>query len=191
MRIEIEFVTKAIDVVQETNRFMDTKAGTIAAFESVLLVVVFSNLINVSTVELVQTLVRRVATAYVLFLAVYFICYLIALVVHILLTLRVLYPQESPKEHVDFDGFEPTELFFLYELDKKQRMRPSVLGYSTKLTNMSDDDFIKEYVFELLKVSYIRKRKSDRLRFSLRLLGVLVVGLVVFCFLLAPVILIH
>jgi hypothetical protein len=66
-----------------------------------------------------------------------------------------------------------------------RRIEPSVSGYFSQLAAMSDDDITKEYVFELSKLSYIRKAKNDGLALSFRFLGALIIGIAVFGLLLA------
>lgn len=178
METKAEFLIQATGEVQETNRFLDTKAGALIVFESSLLAVAVYSLFDKSALELMQALANQVAVWYLVFLVVCFICYIIMLVAHILFSLRIIFPQENPEAHVDLGDFQPRRLFFLYKLDEKRRLRPSVVEYSTQLAGMSDDDIINEYVFELLKLSYIRKLKSDRLAFSFRFLEFLVVGIV-------------
>ncbi|TEU14568.1 MAG: hypothetical protein E3J21_15610, partial [Anaerolineales bacterium] len=140
MKAKTEFLIKAIEEVQETNRFLDTKAGALIVFESSLLVIATYSFFDKSTLELIQFLVNRVAIGYLIFLVIYFICYLVALVTHILLSLRVIFPQEAPEAHIDLGDFQPKRLFFLYRMDERQRLRPSVVEYSTQLADMSDDD---------------------------------------------------
>jgi len=180
-----EFLIKAIEEVQETNRFLDTKAGVLVVFESSLLIVAVSSLVDASRLQLIQSLISRVAIGYLMLLAVYFIGYVIALVVHILITLRVIFPRETPEAHVELGDFQPKRLFFLHKLDQNQRIKPSLPEYSAQLSAMSDDDIAKEYAFELLKLSYIRQRKSDGLALSFKFLSALLIGIVVFGFLLA------
>ena len=76
MRAKIEFLIKAIEEAQETNRFLDTKAGALIVFESSLLAVAVFNLFDKSTLELIQNLINRAAIGYQIFLAFYFVCYL-------------------------------------------------------------------------------------------------------------------
>jgi len=64
-------------------------------------------------------------------------------------------------------------------------MAPSVPAYFAQLAKMGEDDIGKEYVFELLKLSYIRKIKSDGLALSFRFLGALIIGITILGFLLA------
>jgi hypothetical protein len=68
-----EFLIKAIEEVQETNRFLDTKAGVLVVFESSLLIVAVSSLVDASRLQLIQSLISRVAIGYLMLLAVYFI----------------------------------------------------------------------------------------------------------------------
>jgi hypothetical protein len=185
MEAKTGFLVKAIEEAQATNRFLDTKAGTLIVFESSLLAIALYSLLDQSTLEWIQALARQVPIGYLVVLAACFICYVVGLVVHILLSLRIILPAENPEAYVAQDGFRPQRLFFLHRLDEEGRLRPSVVEYSMRLSGMDDDDIINEYIFELLKLSYIRKVKSDRLSFCFRLLAFLIVGIVVLGLLLA------
>lgn len=179
MEAKTEFLIQAIQEVQETNRFLDTKAGAQIVFESSLLAISVYSLFDKSTLELIQTLANNIQTQFWILLIVCFVFYMVVLVIHILLLLRIIFPQENPENHVDLGDFKPRRLFFLHKLDAKQHIRPSLDEYSAQLTNMDKDDIINEFIFELLKLSYIRKVKSDRLAFSFRFLAFLVVGIAV------------
>jgi hypothetical protein len=185
MKEHVDFVLNAIEDANETNRFLETKAGVLIAFETSFLAVAAYSLFDKSTLELIQTLVSGVASWYLVLLVVCFVVFLIMLVMHILFTLRVTMPQEAPEAHVDLGDFEPKRLFFLHRLDKDQVLGPSVTEYSEQLAAMSEADITGEYIFELLKVSYIRKAKSDRLSASFRYLRYQIVGIVVLAILFA------
>jgi hypothetical protein len=185
MSTRIEFLINAIKEVQETNRFLDAKAGVLVALESSLLIVAISSLTDTSRLQLIKNLIGSGNTGYLAFLAVYFVVYAIALVIHILIMLKIIFPTEDPEAHVHLGDFQPRRLFFLHILDQSRKIEPSVPEYFSQLAAMSDDDITKEYAFELLKLSFIRKVKSDGLAFSFRFLGVLIVGIAVFGLLLA------
>jgi len=185
MSAKVEFLIKAIEEVQETNRFLDAKAGVLVAFESSLLVIAISSLSDNSRLQLIKNLMAGGAGWYSLLLMVYFTVYVIALLGHILITLRVIFPAENPESHIVLGDFEPKRLFFLHQLDQNQQMTPSVPAYFAQLAKMGEDDIGKEYVFELLKLSYIRKIKSDGLALSFRFLGALIIGITILGFLLA------
>jgi hypothetical protein len=180
-----EFLIKAIEEVQETNRFLDTKAGVLVVFESSLFIIAVSSLADTSVLQLIQNLISRAAPGYLIFLAAYLIIYIVALTIHILITLKGIFPQRNPEAHVELGDSQPRRLFFLFELDENEKIRPSLPEYIARLASVSDDDIIQEYALELSKLSYIRRKKSDSLRLSFRLLSVLIVGAVVFGFLLA------
>jgi hypothetical protein len=175
----IEFLTLAIEEVQQTNRFLDTKASLIAAFVSSLLVVVLTILIDTEKIEAIQALLLQIPLGYLVLLIVYMAVYAVALTAQVLITLRVIFPHEFPEKHVDLGDYMPRRLFFLFKVDRNGKMQPSVPDYSALLNQMSEDDIINEYVYELEKLSYIRKVKSDRLMRSFRILGGLVVGMAV------------
>lgn len=183
MNMKMDFLIKAIEEVQETNRFLDTKAGVVVIFESSLLVFMISGFMDKSVLELVYSLKNNISIGYLIFLSIYVAAFFLALIIHILITLRVIFPQESPENHIDFSGFEPKRLFYLFKLSKNDVIQPSVLDYSEKLLEINEDEMLHELVFELMKLSYIRKKKNNRLAISLKFLGVLIVSLVVFGFL--------
>jgi hypothetical protein len=185
MKEQVDFVLNAIEDANETNRFLETKAGVLIAFETSFLAIAAYSLFDKSALELIQALVSGVASWFLVLLAVYFVGFLVALVMHILFTLRVIMPQEAPEAHVHLGDFEPKRLFFLFKLDQDQKLGPSVTEYSQQLAAMSEAEITSEYVFELLKVSYIRKAKSDRLNASFRYLRYQIIGIVVFAILVA------
>jgi len=100
MSAKVDFLIKAIEEVQETNRFLDAKAGVLVAFESSLLVIAISSLSDNSRLQLIKNLMTGGAGWYSLLLIVYFTLYVIALLGHILITLRVIFPAENPESHV-------------------------------------------------------------------------------------------
>jgi len=181
MERKIEFVLKSIEEAQETNRFLDTKAGVLVVFESSFLALIAGSLFNTSTYEMLQYIISRFALGYSLFLGIYFGLFVVVLGVNVILTLRLMFPAESPEEHIDTKGFEPRRLFFVSELDEDKRLRPSVVEYSTELANLRDGDILQEYIFELLKLSYIRNLKQARLATSFRLLQVLIIAIALYC----------
>lgn len=191
MERKIEFVLKSIEEAQETNRFLDTKAGVLVVFESSLLAFLTANFLSASIVDSLQYLLERFGPGYLLFLGIYLGVFVIALVVNILLTLRLMFPTENPNKHIVTGDFEPRNLFFLHELDEHNRIRPSVVEYLARLSTLSDDGILQEYISELLKLSYIRNLKSKRLADSFRLLQILIVALAVFCLFYGLGLLIH
>jgi hypothetical protein len=185
VNVKREFLLKAIAEVQETNRFLDTKAGVIVMFESSLFLILVSSLLDVSRLQLIPAFVSQAATEYLILLTAYLTSYVIALVVHVLVTLRVIFPKQNPESCVKLDDFQPKKLFFLHKLDQNGRMEPSVPEYYAELATLSDDEVDKEYVFEFIKLSYIRKIKYDGLARSFKFLNILVIGAAVFGLLVA------
>jgi hypothetical protein len=178
IQTKAEFLKTAIEEAQETNRFLDTKASILVAFESSLLVILVSILIDTEKLQTIQTFLARIPPVYLIFLIVYTILYVVVLIAQILITLRVVLPKESPERHVNIGDRQPKKLFFLYETDSNRQIAPSTSEYSTRLGQMSEQDIIDEYVFELQKLSYIRKKKHDSLALSFRILNGLIVGTV-------------
>ena len=179
MQWQVEFLAHVIDEVQQTNRFLDTKASILVALESSLLVMLASFLFDAGRLQVVQAFLLQIPRWCIVLLLIYSVLWIAALLVQIVFTLRTLIPMESPDRHVDVSGYRPRGLFFLYNLDRNGRMIPSVTEYSFQLSQMSKEDIVNEYVFELEKLSYIRKTKGDLLARSFRVLGGLIVGITV------------
>ena len=175
-----EFLKSAIKEAQETNRFLDTKASILVAFESSLLVILVSILIDTEKLQTIQTFLSQIPTGYLVFLIVYTILYVVTLIVQILISLKVVLPKESPESHVNTGDYQPRKLFFLHQTDSNGQITPSIAKYSALLEQMSAQDIIAEYVFELQKLSYIRKVKNDNLGLSFRILNGLIIGTVLF-----------
>jgi anti-sigma28 factor (negative regulator of flagellin synthesis) len=178
IQTKVEFLKSAIEEAQETNRFLDTKASILVAFESSLLVILISILIDTEKLQTIQTFLARIPQGYLVFLIVYTILYVVVLIAQILITLRVVLPKESPERHVNVGDRQPKKLFFLYKTDSNEQIALSTSEYSTRLGQMSEQDIIDEYVFELQKLSYIRKTKNDSLGLSFRILNGLIIGTV-------------
>lgn len=176
---KVEFLTLAIEEVQETNRFLDTKASLIAAFVSSLLVIFLSILVDTERLQAVQDFLLQVPVGYLVFLIIYLAAYVILLIVQVLITLQVIFPKEFPEDHINLSGYEPRRLFFLFKVDKDDRIVPAVHDYFKDLEEMGEEDIVNEYIYELEKLSYIRKLKSDRLGRSFHLLSALIIGVLV------------
>jgi len=179
---KVEFLKSAIEEAQETNRFLDTKASILVAFESSLLVILVSILIDTEKLQTIQTFLSQIPGGYMVFLIAYTILYVVTLIVQILISLKVVLPKESPESHVNTGDHQLEGLFFLHQTDLYEQIAPSIAKYSALLEQMSEQDIIAEYIFELQKLSYIRKVKNDNLGLSFRILNGLIIGTVLFGF---------
>lgn len=174
-----DFLFKAIDEVQQTNRFLDAKAGLLSGFESALLVILISNFLDNARLQLIFELYNGQKWYFLILLVGYILLYVISLVSHILFTLRIILPFENPESHVNPGNFKSRNLFFIHKLDKNKKIIPSLSTYRDEMSKMGPEDMMSELILEFLKLSYIRKTKSDHLRSSLRSLYILIVGMVI------------
>jgi hypothetical protein len=60
-----------------------------------------------------------------------------------------------------------------------------VAEYGRQLAEMSDETLSHEYIFELQKRSFVRQVKNDRLALAFSFLGVVIIGLALYGFLIA------
>lgn len=173
---QMSFVELAIDEVQQAHRFLETKAGLLLTFESSLLAILLTLIIE--NLGVIRPLLADIPVVYLQFLGVCTIVYLVILTAQMLTTISVIFPVESPEHCVRLEGCKPARLFFLCKTDSEGRIQPSVRRYLAKLKDMGHDEILQEYIFELEKLSTIRKLKSDQLIRSFRLLKVLIAGAV-------------
>jgi hypothetical protein len=185
MDAKSEFVTRALADAEAESRYLDLKAGLMVITETILLVIAIASLASNPLFNLVAVLTEGGATWYAAVLVALFILVAVALIGHILLTLRVLLPIPRPERHVDLGGFSPSGLYFLGDLDAGRRIVPSVAEYGRQLAEMSDETLSHEYIFELQKRSFVRQVKNDRLALAFSFLGVVIIGLALYGFLIA------
>jgi hypothetical protein len=185
MDTRIDFLTRSIEEAHRTIRFTDMKAAGLVIFESLLLVVAIAGFAGNPMRGLVRNLIEEGVIWYAALILATFILYAMALVVHILLTIRVLLPVDKPELHVNLGDFDPVGLFYLGRLDEERRITPSVSAYGETLGEMGEEEMAGEYIFELQKLAFIRRIKGDRLALSVLLLAGLIIGVTMFGFLLA------
>jgi hypothetical protein len=185
MDTKIDFLTHSIEEAHRTIRFTDIKAAGLVIFESLWLIIAIAGFAGNPMRQLVRSLIDQGVIWYAALILATFILYAMALVVHILMTIRVLLPVDKPELHVNLGDFEPVGLFFLGRLDEEGRTKPSVSEYGETLGEIGDEEMGGEYIFELQKLAYIRRIKGDRLSLSVLLLAGLIIGITMFGFLLA------
>jgi hypothetical protein len=172
-----EFVYKAIEEVQESNRFLDTKAGLLVVFESSVFVIIIAGIFEQSAITFYRQLLSQLSPGWEILIKGVVILYLLSICLQILYTLRTIFPSEAPHLHVNLGSFSPTELFYQYKLDSNDRMATSVVQFSKQLCEMDRGDILMELTYEFLKLSYIRKKKSDRLRISIQMFSAFIISI--------------
>jgi F0F1-type ATP synthase assembly protein I len=163
-----EFLYKAIDDVQNTIRFTDTKAGV---------VIVSSGIIAGYFLDAVSPLLKYVQESqpWVLCIVVAIGLFtLFAIIVTILSSLTAIRPISNASRHVNPDGVTSPVPF---SINASPRMgfsdlfwekRGSMMSLSVKellqkvSANPSGQEISKTLAFELLKLSYIRDKKVYR-----------------------------
>lgn len=183
MDLRKEFIFESILEVQETNRFLDAKAGVLITIETTLLFVVVSNIFDSQKYAPIKATIQAMPQWLSTLILVYCIIYMTLLIFHILYSLRVLYPTKDPSVFVDTGSYKPRNIFFL-KTGRNGKIAPSLKDYAKTVNSSTDDDIINELIFELMKLSYIRDMKSSRIQNSIRFLNVLIVGVVIFGFIL-------
>lgn len=174
MKTKIDFLINAIKEAQTTNDFLDKKAGVMVALESSLIAIVVNSSLDYDKSSILKEFFRSHTSGLILLLF-----FVVCVLVHILFTLRVILPHESPESHVELGDYKPRRLYFLNKLETNKKIYPSHTEFISQLFMMNDEDIAKEYTFELLKLSYIRKMKIHNLTQSLKLLKLLLIAYVI------------
>lgn len=185
MNEKTRFLIEAIRSTEATIRYLDYKAGALVIFETAFLVIVISGVLGNPFLLLVQDLIDRDVVWYAALLLASLVLFASALIIHILMTIRVILPIINAEDHVSLGDYEPRMMYHLNRLDENRRIVPSVSDYAEALDGMEDAEIAGEYIVELQKLSYVRTVKSDRLATSFLLLGGLIIGITAFGFLLA------
>jgi hypothetical protein len=174
-----EFVYKAIEEVQESNRFLDTKAGLLVVFESSIFVIILAGIFEQSALTFYGHFLSQFSPGWEFLIKGLVILYLISICIQILYTLKTIFPSEAPNLHVNLGSFSPTELFYQYKLDSNDKIAISVVDFSRQICEMDKGDILMELVYEFLKLSYIRKKKSDRLRISIAMFSAFIISIAI------------
>ncbi|MCL4273696.1 MAG: hypothetical protein KJZ77_07480 [Anaerolineales bacterium] len=181
------FLLEAIKDVQETNRFLDTKAGVLVGIESTLLFAVVATIFDSQKYTAIKETLLSIPLWQSVSILIYCLIYMFILIFHIIYTLRVLEPSKSPEMFVNVDGFKPKRLFFLSIDTTLKQITPSLKQYASQLRAIKEDDITNELIFELMKMSYIRDNKSSRVQFSIGFLKYLIAGVLLFGIILVAV----
>lgn len=171
---------KAIEEVQETNLFLDAKAGILVSVETTLMFVLVAAIFDRDKFDAIKEMILSLPGWNSWLIILYYAVYLGLFIVHILYTVKVLSPIKNPQDHVQMDGFKPAGLFFLRRNRKSGKVEPTMQEYSRVFSSFTENDIMNELIFEFMKLSFIRDTKSDRVQASLKFLKFLIVGILVF-----------
>ncbi|MBE0669647.1 MAG: hypothetical protein IH588_03590, partial [Anaerolineales bacterium] len=172
--LKTEFLLEALNEVQETNRFLDAKAGVLVSIETTLLFVVVAMIFDSEKFIAIEHTLKSMPLWNSLLVLLFCAIYLTFLVAHIVYTVKVLNPLKNPEKFVQIDGYKPKGLFFLGKNKTNGKIHPSMKEYVKQLSTLKDSEILNELVFELMKMSYIRDTKSERVENSLSLLKYLI-----------------
>jgi hypothetical protein len=178
MNHKIEFLINAIKDNQLTNDLLDKKAATIVALETTLGLIIATGFLGIENFPLIKEIGVALPRSAKDMFGLSILVYAAATLYHIILTLKVIFPQESPDKHILFGDMKPRKLYFLHRMNEHRQMLPSLTEYVSQIHEFSDAELINEYSYELQKISYIRKVKSDHLLHSIRFLKAALIVLV-------------
>lgn len=178
--LQTKFLMEAINEVQMTNRFLDTKAGVLVSIESTLLFVVVAMIFDTQKFETIKQAILAMPPILAIFILLYSIIYVVVLVIHIIYTIRVLSPHRNPEAFVQNGGTRPKGLFFLTRDRITGIIKPTIREYVDQLSACSEQDILAEFTYEFMKLSYIRDDKAHNIQVSQNILRYLIVGIMVF-----------
>ena len=172
---KISFLYKAIDDAQAIIRMVDTKAGAVIAFWTVIITIIT----KLGCEAIISEIWIKFDIIGILIILLAGVCVLNS----IYLALMTVLPCNSPTHHIEDDIplFPPKEVFYLFGMNpnvegsllyfntKKPKLGLSRSKYENILDQLSSrKDIISELSYELLKVSFIRNIKLSRINRSLQ-----------------------
>lgn len=169
----IEFLTTAISDAQELIRFTDTKTAFIFTILSAYVVAFFNS---------IEKFIKYPCD-YSCWFWIFALLYILLMIVCVIVTVRIIKPTNNPVDNINFENTpKPTLNFFLATNDyskggyapvhnsKHYKLTESFKDYSKEINAATDSKIIDSLTLELLKVSFIRNIKNERLDFLLWLL---------------------
>lgn len=162
-----DFLLEAIKDSQNTIRAVDTKGSIIFGFEAVVFGVVVSKLTDSAIICPIQR-IELIAFLIVSLISIYFI-------------ILAIFPFDNPSEYVREGDKVPKNIFYISGLAPKPRFfhwwRPrlcqkfkvekSINDVQKSLNTFSKENYQTELSYELLKLSFIRTAKINRIKISL------------------------
>lgn len=174
-----EFLLNAIHYTYETIRFLETKAGVLVATETLLLAFAIACLTEPGRHDFIMRLHQTDFIVYIIVLAGCFLIYVSALLFLVFRTIQIFLPIKDLDEKINLDCHKPKKLFYLDDLDNNKKLAWLFKEHETVLSQMSKTEIKQEYIYELRKLSYIRKMKSARVTQTLAWLPFVIVGAVI------------
>lgn len=177
-KFRFDFLTKAIEDTQHTVRFSDGKAGAVITFWGIVLTGILRTTDNwVAWLASINGTVDRI------FVFGSILLMLLFFVNSIWIALKVIVPKINPAAHVDTSDLDLKGLFYLHQMsqqitgkylfgDKKDiKLGISTGDFMNHFSNIEINDILRELVFELQKVSFIRNIKVARANNAIALVG--------------------
>lgn len=165
----LDFLYKAIDDAQNTIRFTDTKAGAVIGFWTLFLTLILRNGQSLYLKLFSQdSLVEQIMIMIFIIVLVCYFC------ISIWMAYLTLVPRINPKIHINVEGVNTENLFFLadttpeiqgkylYNNYENLKMKLSAKDYYSKFIGLDNEKIEKELIIELQKVSFIRNLKLSR-----------------------------
>ena len=176
----IEYLYNAIKETQDLIKFTESKIafiiGLLSAYFALILLTA-------------ETIIKYYIEFSWLLLIIYFLT-LISLVICVWITIRIIFPIKDPQHTIDIiaDEFPKTKfylapnryktIFYPFVNSPRDRLTISFNNYLSQIKNMDEDELIKVLSFELMKISFIRNIKNDRLKWLVVFLVISSIGLI-------------
>lgn len=173
---KLEFLYSAIQDVQETIRFTDTKSGTIIVLGTALIAAI------VTLIDKYVAALNKLDSISKAFLIVGFILFCLFLLIAIFLSLKSINPSNNPEKHIELGNlkYEPKIKYYLSGVCPSMKLRDyffenknikfsiSAQQYNESLEKCDHNDLQTSLVYEFLKLSYIKEKKLKRTQSSLK-----------------------
>lgn len=172
------FLYNAINDTQETIRFTDSKSGAV-------IIVVMGLIAGLVTLIDKYYIVLKELPSLPKDIAIFGIIYFLScLFISLILALRSINPANNPNHHIEIgdwsdrpnikyylSGLTPLMRWkdYLWEL-KDSKFGLSASEYHRDVEGSEDDDLLRALTFEFLKLSYIKEKKMQRTKVSLKCL---------------------
>ena len=178
----IEYLYNAIRETQDLIKFTESKIAFITGLLSAYFALVLLTIENVIKYQIYFSWLLLIA----------FCLTLISLIVCVWIIIRIIFPIKDPHHIIDAmpDDFPKIKfylapnkyktIFYPFINSSRDRLTISFGNYLSQIKNMDENELIKVLSFELMKISFIRNIKNDRLKCLVASLVVSSIGLFIF-----------
>jgi len=169
-----EFVQSSIDNATQMITLIDAKVGVLFALYSLIFVGIIEVRENIKNALVLSY--ETCKNLFVILLVMTIGCFLL-FSISAIFALNTVMPTINPNKNVQHRQFTDKQMWYIMTSKDKTHLEYSLDDYCRKLSRKSNNFCIKCLSYELLKLSYIRNKKNNNFKTSLKFFSYFLIGI--------------